>query len=142
MEPNQIEEFLAKLEPYAEGWKAGLPDPFTFLGEPITLVIQTVPIPRDEVRRPNEAEFALAKKVLSALPEIIRLSEAGFKEYHADYPEYFEDADNVEVWINEEALELDGPERWTFVINSKQNAFYGTHVVFDGVEYLETWGGD
>jgi hypothetical protein len=142
MSSEQIDALLQNLQHDPEGWRSVVPEDFTFLGQPVGFFLQTEAIPRPPARQPNEDEIALTRKVLTHLVEILSAAEKAFTEHNAEHSEFIEDASEPHIWINEEAIELDGPERWSFIVNSKQNSYYGTHIVFDGTQLLEVWAGD
>jgi hypothetical protein len=139
---KNIDAILDQLVIHEDGWAAPIPSEFQFLDQPIQLRIQTEGTPRPNPRRPNEAEIALARLVLANLEDILPIAEEEFSLYHEDFPDFIEDAVNPHIWVSCDAIELDGPERWSFIVEAAKNEFYGTHVVFDGIQFLETWAGD
>jgi hypothetical protein len=137
-----IDSVFERFEVFEDGWSAPIPNEFQFLDRPLMLRIQTEPIKSLNPRKPNEQELALARTVLANLEDILPIVEEEFALYHEDFPEFIEDAVNPHVWISCDALEYDGPERWSFIVEAAKNEFYGTHIVFDGIQFLETWAGD
>ncbi len=133
---------LGSLADDPEGLRGLLPSEFTFLGIPVQVFIQTEPIPRLAPRQPNLAELSLAREILENLTSILQRSEAALRIHFQERPEFIAAASDPCIWINEEAIELDGPKRWTFVVGNSQNESYGTHVEFDGLEVCRVWSGD
>lgn len=142
MSPQEIEHLVASLAPVSEGRRGPIPARFEFCGKPIEIFLQTEPIPRELARDANEAELHLVHLVLGNLEAVLAHAEEAFREHYAESPEFIDAVKNPHIWINEDAIECDGPERWSFIVENSQNEFYGTHLVFDGLVFLEAWGGD
>jgi hypothetical protein len=142
MDSATIDQVFDSLVAKGDLWTAALPVEIRFDNHPVELVIQTEPIPKPEIRAPNQAETALVRKVLGGLDTVLATSEDQLKTYLDEDMQYLNQINRAYVWINEEAIELDGPERWSFVIEFSTSESFGVHVVFDGLECLECWGAD
>ncbi|HAY14056.1 MAG TPA: hypothetical protein DCY02_06230 [Armatimonadetes bacterium] len=142
MDREAIETTLQSLIEYPEGRQTTLPGTTLFLGQPVRFVLQTEPIPRASPREPNDAELELARLILGDLPSVLLRAKAAFLSHHEQSPEFIEAVADPHIWVNEDALEYDGPTRWSFIVGCSKNASYGTHIDFDGVEVFRVWGGD
>lgn len=130
------------LQHHSDGWWSPLPDSFQFCDQPVRLVIQTESVPTSNTPPPSPELRALSETVLANIDALLNRAESEFRRYHAEYPGAVESVVNPHFWVNIDAMLDDGPTRWAFIVESKLNPDYGTHIEFDGLDYLDIWGGD
>ena len=115
-------------------WSAMLP--VTFMGQPLRLAVEYID-------GPLENFLPLTRRVLGELEDLLPLAEAEFKAYHEELdPEALTHPVSPKVWIDEDAIIEDGPNRWAITVECGGRVGYGTHLEFDGGELLEIWSGD
>ena len=146
MDEATIEATLAALAPHEYGWRAEIPpDRGTFLGRPTSLDIETTEEPRkSNPPRPTEAELALARTILAALPAI--LAEAA-RQFTDDVtaegdPGALDQVADPHAWISRLEMEEEGPAHWAFVVGRRDNDDFGYHLEFEGAEFRSIWSGD
>lgn len=142
MDQELISQIVAELRENRDGWEVELKG-VEFFGQPVSLVLQTMPIPRPEILPPSEEMKALVSLVLGSIVGVLVLAKSHFEEYHAEGLSVATGSVfHPHIWIYQDNLEEDGPERWTFVVESNLNPDYGTHIEFDGLAVVDVWGGD
>lgn len=145
MEPSAIDRLFATLTADDTGWHATLPaEADGFLGHPVRLDIQTRQFPEDgPPPPPGEPKLGLARQVLANLPQVLAVTEREYRDRAAGWGR-----DPVglvrdpHIWLSLDEFEEDGPGQWAFVIGRQDAPGYGTHVEFDGLDFLECWSGD
>jgi hypothetical protein len=144
MDVATISQLLEGLKRTKYGWRVTLPIEFgNLFGVQLAIDFQTRPVP--ERRHPpevNEGEKNLAKIILLRLRDVLREAEQRFESYNANDPEAKGLVSNPFIWIDRDAIEEDGPNRWAFVIGAKGAPDFGWHVEFEATECQEIWAGD
>lgn len=134
MTESEIEATLNALVENNKRWSAPLP--VSFMGVPLTLDLEYLDGPLEKL-------LPLARRVLSELEDLLPLAEAEFRVYHEELdPEALAHPVSPKVWIDEDAIIEDGPNRWAITVECGGRVGYGTHLEFDGGELLEIWSGD
>lgn len=142
MDHELIIKIVAELKENRDGWVVELSG-IEFFGQTVSLVLQTMPIPSPEILSPSKEMRALVFVVLGSIEGVLSLAKSHFEEYHAEGLSVATGSvAHPHIWIYQDNLEEDGPERWTFVVESNLNPDYGTHVEFDGLSVVDVWGGD
>ncbi len=144
MDDAAIEKLLAGLTPGETGWTAKVPADFgRFLSHPVGLDIQTRHFhENDPLPPPDEQKLVLARQVLRALPQVLAIAEREANHYADGLAADPTQIHNPHLWLSLDEFEDDGPGRWAFVVERQDWPDYGVHVEFDGLKYLEMWGGD
>ncbi|MBA4292425.1 hypothetical protein C0431_05595 [bacterium] len=142
MDHELISLIVEELRENRDGWEVELRG-VEFFGQPVSLVLQTMPIPRPEILPPSEEMKSLVFLVLGSIEGVLTLARSHFEEYHAEGLSVATGSvAHPHIWIYQDNLEEDGPGRWTFVVESNMNPDYGTHIEFDGLTVVDVWGGD
>ncbi len=142
MNQTEIASAFEGLQHQGDGWWSALPESYKFCNQPVRLVIQTESVPTPNTPPPSPELRALSETVLANIDAVLERAESEFRRHHAEYPEVIESVANPHFWVNIDAMLDDGPTRWSFIVESKFNPDYGTHIEFDGLECLDIWGGD
>jgi hypothetical protein len=140
-----IAEVLATLRPHDTGWRGVLPTTLgTFFGHPVGIDIETRSTRDGQPPPVNPDELGLAKAILARLPEVLRNAKRRFADYTAGRePLAHERVREPQVWILRDDFEdYAGLGRWTFVVGRSDLPHFAYHLVFDGLEFVEIWGGD
>lgn len=136
MDESQINAVIESLVQGPKGWTATLPESQTFHGKAVTLRI-------DFPTAPTEQMLALARLILGDIDQVLLTAEREFAGYHEEYePDAIAKVDSPRIWIDEDALLDDGPERWALVVGFEGREDYGTHIEFDGTRLFDIWSGD
>ncbi len=144
MDETAINTLLATFVADDTGWNTQVPTSAgLFLGHPIGMVIQTRHVPEDgPPPKPDEQKLALARQVLGSLPAVVAIAEREFVGYAGAEDGASPLVRDPHIWLSLDEFEEDGPGQWSFVIGRQGAPDYGVHVEFDGLEFLERWGGD
>jgi hypothetical protein len=135
------EAVVRSLRPYTWGWQANIPA-VSFLGKSVGLRVDTQPEPSGGPSPPpDEAELALVRLVLGALPELLPEIERHYRE-HADSPKVLDRADEPRVWVSRDMSAEEGPTRWAFVTGIADAPDWTIQAVFDVLTFREMWSGD
>jgi hypothetical protein len=141
MEAIAIEAILRSLQEYRWGWSTTLPS-VRFLGKPVSLRVDTQPIPTGGPSPPLDAtEIALARLVLANLPGMLTEIEGHYRS-HADSPDIIERVHEPSMWLSRDILTAEGPDHWSFVAGITDAPDWTICAEFAGLTFQGIWSGD
>jgi hypothetical protein len=141
MEAIPIDSVLCSLQEYRWGWRTTLPH-VRFLGKPVSLRVDTQPIPSDGPSPPlDAAEIAVVRLVLGNLPDLLPEIERHYRS-HADTPDIIERVHEPSVWLSRDIRAEEGPDHWSFVVGIEDAPDWTICAEFSGLTFQEIWSGD
>ena len=90
---------------------------------------------------PGPEEVGLIDTILGNLPMLLAECERRFNEFNAKWPHVRDEVTNPHVWIARSRLWGLGSGYWSFVVEHRESD-YGWHLEFDGLDFVDMWGGD
>lgn len=134
---------MGALQPYSYGWRHELPAPYRFFGQPVTLTIETRPVPAEALAPvPSQTEISLVRLILSELPGVLAKAEQEFAAYNKDFPDVLGKVHDPRVWLCREFQETDGPECWALASGISDAPDWTICVEFRALRFQEVWSGD
>ena len=141
MEAAVIDSVLRSLQEYRWGWRTTLPN-VRFLGKPVSLRVDTQPIPTGGPSPPpNATETALVRFVLGSLPGMLTEIERRYRS-HADSPDILERVHEPSVWLSRDIMSAEGPDHWSFVAGIVDAPDWTICAEFSGLVFQDIWSGD
>jgi hypothetical protein len=143
---TEFDEILKGLTNHVVGWTVPIPPELgRFYGRSIDLDFQTREADIDDFfvprasppPRPNQLNVLLARRVLSDIPRVLSIVEQEVSKYEA---ERWDESliHEPTIWL----YDYDAAERWAFVVGRTDWPDYGVHAEFEGLTFVECWGGD
>ncbi len=126
------------------GWAAKLPvgSP-RLLGHEIAVKLDTRETPDEPWILPpvREEQARLLRRILPALPELVRKAEAELIAYDDEMkdPKFWQVLRTVDIWF---PAKPDSDVHWMLVAERSDIPSFGYHVEFSGLEFQKVWAAD